>query len=124
MSIRMCRSEDVEECGSAFAFRVIKDGRTWPAFIIRFKGNALGYLNVCPHAAYRLDAGTGNFFSKDRRRLICTSHGAIFDPEGNRVELYYRTGFPVPQPHGDLIDLDRTDDELISDARELLLTKK
>ena len=48
----------------------------------------------------------------------------FFDPEGNRVEVYYRTGFPVPQPHGDLIDLDRSDEELISDARELLSTKQ
>ena len=47
----------------------------------------------------------------------------FFDPEGNRVELYYRTGFPVPQPHGDPIDLSRTDDELLTDARELLFTK-
>ena len=47
----------------------------------------------------------------------------FFDPEGNRVEVYYRTGFPVPQPHGDLIDLDRTDEELLGDAQELLLTK-
>ena len=37
----------------------------------------------------------------------------FFDPEGNRVELYYRTGFPVPQPHGDLIDLDRTTRSLL-----------
>jgi hypothetical protein len=48
----------------------------------------------------------------------------FFDPEGNRVELYYRTGFPVPQPHGDLIDLERSDAELLSDARHLLLTKE
>ncbi len=48
----------------------------------------------------------------------------FFDPEGNRVELYYRTGFPVPQPHGDPLDLSRSDDELLSDAKELLLTKR
>ena len=48
----------------------------------------------------------------------------FFDPEGNRVELYYRTGFPVPQPHGDPIDLSRSDDELLTDARELLFTKR
>ena len=48
----------------------------------------------------------------------------FFDPEGNRVELYYRTGFPVPQPHGDLIDLERSDEELLGDARQLLLTKQ
>ena len=48
----------------------------------------------------------------------------FFDPEGNRIELYYRTGMPVPQPHGDLIDLDRTDEELLADCRHLLLTKE
>jgi catechol-2,3-dioxygenase len=48
----------------------------------------------------------------------------FFDPEGNRVELYYRTGFPVPQPHGDPLDLSRSDEELISDARELLYSKR
>ena len=48
----------------------------------------------------------------------------FFDPEGNRVELYYRTGFPVPQPHGDPIDLSRSDEELLTDAKELLYTKR
>ena len=48
----------------------------------------------------------------------------FFDPEGNRVELYYRTGFPVPQPYGDPIDLSRSDEELLSDARELLYSKR
>ena len=71
-----------------------------------------------------------------RRRLLdegitierIVSHGNafgiyFFDPEGNRCELYYRTGLPVPQPHGDAIDLDRTDEELLADARGLLVTK-
>ena len=47
----------------------------------------------------------------------------FFDPEDNRVELYYRTGFPVPQPHGDPLDLSRSDEELVADARDLLYTK-
>lgn len=48
----------------------------------------------------------------------------FFDPEGNRVELYYRTGFPVSQPHADPLDLSRSDKELLSDARELLYKKR
>ena len=47
----------------------------------------------------------------------------FFDPEGNRVELYYRTGFPVPQPHGDPIDLSRSDEDLLTDAKEALFSK-
>ena len=48
----------------------------------------------------------------------------FFDPEGNRIEVYYKTGVPVPQPHGDPIDLARSDEELLADAKELLLTKQ
>ena len=47
----------------------------------------------------------------------------FFDPEGNRVELYYRTGYPVPQPHGDPIDLPRSDEDLLADAKEALFNK-
>ncbi len=48
----------------------------------------------------------------------------FFDPEGNRIELYYKTGFPVPQPHGDPLDLSRSDEELLDEAKELLHTKR
>lgn len=48
----------------------------------------------------------------------------FFDPEGNRIEVYYKTGYPVPQPHGDPIDLAQTDEDLLADAKELLLTKQ
>jgi catechol-2,3-dioxygenase len=48
----------------------------------------------------------------------------FFDPEGNRIELYYKTGFPVPQPHGDPINLEQSDDELLSEAKALLFTKR
>ena len=44
----------------------------------------------------------------------------FFDPEGNRIELYYRTGFKVPQPHGDSIDLDDSNEKLWADARALV----
>jgi catechol-2,3-dioxygenase len=41
----------------------------------------------------------------------------FFDPEGNRIELYYKTGFPVPQPHGDLINLEDSTEDLLAQAR-------
>jgi catechol-2,3-dioxygenase len=46
-----------------------------------------------------------------------TNHGNALgcyfqDPEGNNVEVYWPTGKDVPQPHGDPIDLDRSEAEL------------
>ena len=53
------------------------------------------------------------------------SHGNAFgmyalDPEGNTIEVYYKTGFPVPQPHGDPVDLTASEDELMKIARDAI----
>ena len=55
------------------------------------------------------------------------SHGNAFgmyatDPEGNTIEVYYKTGFPVPQPHGDPVDLDASEHELLEIARSAIPT--
>jgi catechol-2,3-dioxygenase len=41
----------------------------------------------------------------------------FFDPEGNRIEVYYKTGFPVPQPHGDPLSMDAAAEEWLATAR-------
>jgi catechol-2,3-dioxygenase len=41
----------------------------------------------------------------------------FFDPEGNRIEVYYKTGFPVPQPHGDSLSMEASTEEWLATAR-------
>jgi catechol-2,3-dioxygenase len=41
----------------------------------------------------------------------------FYDPEDNRIELYYTTPYQVRQPLGERIDLDRPDDELLAFAQ-------
>jgi catechol-2,3-dioxygenase len=38
----------------------------------------------------------------------------FYDPEDNRIELYYTTPYKIRQPLGQHIDLDKSDDELLS----------
>jgi catechol 2,3-dioxygenase len=50
-----------------------------------------------------------------------TNHGNAWsiyfkDPEGNTVECYLDTPFHVPQPHGDPLDLDKTDAEIVRET--------
>ncbi len=50
------------------------------------------------------------------------SHGNAFgmyalDPEGNTIEVYYKTGFPVPQPHGEPVNLNDSEEQLMGIAR-------
>ena len=41
----------------------------------------------------------------------------FYDPEDNRVELYYTTPYQVRQPLGETIDLDKPDAELLAFAK-------
>ena len=46
------------------------------------------------------------------------NHGIAFgcyfrDPEDNRIEVYWSTGKDYPQPHGDPIDMTKSDGELL-----------
>ena len=41
----------------------------------------------------------------------------FFDPEGNRIELYYTTPYKIRQPLGEPIDLDKPDAELLAFAK-------
>jgi catechol 2,3-dioxygenase-like lactoylglutathione lyase family enzyme len=47
----------------------------------------------------------------------------FYDPEDNRVELYYTTPFKVRQPLGVPIDLDQPDEDLLAFARSFEVTK-
>ena len=53
------------------------------------------------------------------------SHGNAFgmyalDPEGNTIEVYYRTGFPVPQQCADPVNLEDSEESLLDQARSLI----
>ena len=38
----------------------------------------------------------------------------FFDPEGNRLEIYHKTGFNVPQPHAAPVDINASAEELLA----------
>ncbi len=54
----------------------------WPlrGFVVRSQGEVHAYVNRCPHAGHLLNWHSDNFFAPDSSLLICTSHGALFEP--------------------------------------------
>jgi catechol 2,3-dioxygenase len=57
--------------------------------------------------------------------VICLNHGNAWsvyfnDPEGNRIELYLDTPFHTPQPCGEPLDLDLSDDAILQETRILI----
>ena len=47
----------------------------------------------------------------------------FWDPEDNRIELYYKTGFDVRQPLGEYIDLDHPAEELLALSKSFEVIK-
>lgn len=77
---RLCASADLQEAGRAIVFPVLQYGRDATAFALRFGGRVVAYLNRCVHVPVEMDWQPGEFLDADRRFIICSIHGAMYDP--------------------------------------------
>ncbi len=77
----ICAAADLAEAGKAVRFEVVRHGRREPAFVLRYAGQPRAYLNRCGHVPAELDFQPGEFFDHSRLYLICSLHGALYDPE-------------------------------------------
>jgi nitrite reductase/ring-hydroxylating ferredoxin subunit len=80
----ICASGALEESGRGVRFEVEYFGDPAPAFVVRKDGRAYGYLNRCAHVAMELDWQEGVFFDTERRDLLCSTHGAVYDARSGR----------------------------------------
>lgn len=95
----ICPAEALAESGKGALFEVEYDGRTVPAFAVRFKGGVHAYLNRCAHVAMELDWRAGEFFDQSGLYLMCATHGAMYAPEsGACLGGPCRGGALVPLP--------------------------
>ena len=76
----VCRSEALVDRGEGMRFEVDQGGTPHPAFAIRFEGRVHAYRNRCAHVAVELDWQPGRFFDADGMVLLCSTHGALYDP--------------------------------------------
>jgi nitrite reductase/ring-hydroxylating ferredoxin subunit len=73
---------DALQPGQTNVFRLQRaDGRSVSGFIVNHEGFHYAYVNRCPHAGTPLDLWPNEFFTEDGRRLICSTHGAVFVPD-------------------------------------------
>ena len=66
--------------GESKKFTLRRGRRELEALLVNFQGNLFAYLNRCPHTGITLDWVNNQFFSSDRRYLMCATHGAVFEP--------------------------------------------
>jgi nitrite reductase/ring-hydroxylating ferredoxin subunit len=75
----VARLEELAD-GTTKKFRIRCDGRELEAFLVGFEGRVFAYLNRCCHVPMSLDWVDNQFFSEDRRYLVCATHGATYEP--------------------------------------------
>ena len=71
------RSGDIAECATGMRFPL--DERT-NGFAVRFAGKVRAFVNRCPHLGTELDWQPGEFFEEGGLYLVCSTHGALFEP--------------------------------------------
>ncbi|MEQ1591497.1 MAG: Rieske 2Fe-2S domain-containing protein [Thiobacillaceae bacterium] len=80
----ICAADAVQEQGTGVRFEIDRTGLKQNAFVIRFKGAPRAFLNQCGHVPVELDWQEGEFFDDTRLYLICSTHGALYDPVSGR----------------------------------------
>jgi nitrite reductase/ring-hydroxylating ferredoxin subunit len=76
----LCNSGDLKNSGLAVSFDVTYGGQACRAFVVRHEGVAHAYLNRCAHVAMEMDWQPDRFFDDTGRWLLCSTHGAVYEP--------------------------------------------
>ncbi len=82
--LALCASEALAERGKAVVWDVMQWGRPVRAFALRIDGQVVAYLNRCVHVPTEMDWQDGEFLDGDRRWIVCSLHGAHYDPANGR----------------------------------------
>lgn len=80
----ICASGELAEGGDGARFEVTRHGERVGAFAVRFAGEVHAYVNRCAHVPVELDWQPGKFFDSTGLVLICSTHGALYDPATGR----------------------------------------
>jgi len=76
----LCASTDLAERGRAFVFDVIHWRHPARAFVLRFEGRVVAYLNQCVHVPTEMDWQPGEFLDDSKNYILCSIHGAAYAP--------------------------------------------
>lgn len=83
-ALAVCASAELAESGKAVVFEVRLWRRPARAFVLRFEGRVVAYLNRCAHVPTEMDWRPGEFLDEERRFIVCSMHGAVYEPTTGR----------------------------------------
>jgi nitrite reductase/ring-hydroxylating ferredoxin subunit len=77
----ICDSAALVDGGDGVRFQVMRQGRSLPAFVVRWQAKSFAYVNECRHESTELDWNAGDFFDESKLYLMCATHGALYQPD-------------------------------------------
>jgi len=80
----VCDADQLVDGGKGIRFPVLVHGQPATGFVVRFDGKPYAYLNRCAHVPIELDWKEGDFFESSGLYLMCSTHGAVYEPESGR----------------------------------------
>ena len=103
----LCASAALAEKGRAVLFDVLQFGAPARAFALRFDGRVVAYLNRCAHVPTELDWQPGEFLDAEREWIVCSIHGASYEPKSGRC-----AGGPCGRGHLTAIETEERDGQV------------
>lgn len=76
----LCRLDEIPEPGGKGVLLPGDGGRPHDLVVVRFGGQLRAYVNSCPHVGTPLDTLPDRFFTRGGDQLLCSTHGARFEP--------------------------------------------
>lgn len=61
-------------------FQYEQDGIRREGFLLKISDEIVCYENVCKHLPVKLDSSSGVFLGRSGNKIICQSHGALYEP--------------------------------------------
>lgn len=83
-AVRVCASDELLDGGAGVRRAAKLGGGDVVVFFVRYDGRAYGYLNRCAHVPMELDWAEGQFFESSGLYLMCSTHGATYEPDSGR----------------------------------------
>jgi nitrite reductase/ring-hydroxylating ferredoxin subunit len=70
--------------GTTARFRLRCGSRPVEGFVLNHGGELHAYVNRCPHVGTPLDLWPNEFLDDEGRLVVCSTHGALFEPATGR----------------------------------------
>lgn len=79
--ILACKIEELSDTDCKQFNFIDENGEHIEGFVVQSGDHITAFINRCPHMGVELNWQPDHFFDLERKYIICSVHGALFQPE-------------------------------------------